>query len=127
MKTKADYLAANARLATALGWTKIVDVGNALLGKPDWVCDNSRDQVQVPDWCGQWSACGPLLAQGIDLTFYLHGVTAAFPQNFKGETPVALFAEFKDHQTREHAVRYAVTMVLICRYQNQNQNQVATS
>jgi len=56
-------LDANRRLAGLLGWTNIVDVGNALLGKPTWVCDNSRDQVKIPDWAGDWACCGPLIAE----------------------------------------------------------------
>lgn len=107
MKTKADYLAANARLATALGWTNIVDVGGALLGKPDWVCDNSRDQVQVPDWCGQWSACGPLLAQLQLWTMPADGV--AMVSFMAGESIGANVEEwYRRHISPDHALRYAI-------------------
>lgn len=107
MKTKADYMAANRELATLLGWTKIVDAGGALLGTPTWVCDNSRSQVQVPDWCGQWSAGGVLLSEfGVGLQFEIDHVTASV-----GSAPLAWSESFSDHVTRQHAVRFAIVTV----------------
>jgi hypothetical protein len=52
----------NRRLAQLLGWTEIVDVGGAWLGRPPGGSQKSRDQAKVPDWCGDWAACGPLLS-----------------------------------------------------------------
>lgn len=54
---------ANRRLAELLGWTNIFDVGGALLGTPPGGSPASRDQAKVPDWTGDWLACGPLMVQ----------------------------------------------------------------
>lgn len=56
-----EALEANRRLATALGWTNIVAVGGSLLGKPPPGEPECRGQAAVPDWAGDWRACGPLL------------------------------------------------------------------
>lgn len=53
----------NRRLALALGWTNIVDVGNALLGMPPWGIPQARGQAPVPNWAGSWKDCGPLLSE----------------------------------------------------------------
>lgn len=53
----------NRRLALALGWTNIVDVGNALLGMPPWGIPQARGQAPVPNWAGSWKDCGPLLTE----------------------------------------------------------------
>jgi hypothetical protein len=52
-------------LAELLGWANIFDVGGALLGTPPGGSPASRDQAKVPDWTGDWSACGPLMVQFI--------------------------------------------------------------
>lgn len=59
----ATTLAANRRLAELLGWTNIVDVGNALLGMPPWAIPNARGQCQVPNWAGSWKDAGPLVTK----------------------------------------------------------------
>ncbi|HEY0586234.1 MAG TPA: hypothetical protein VGD52_08895 [Pseudoduganella sp.] len=51
----------NRRLATTLGWSNIVDVGNALLGSPPWAIPHARGQCAVPNWAGCWKDCGPLM------------------------------------------------------------------
>ncbi len=111
MKTKADYLAANRQLAELFGWTKIIDAGGALLGTPTWVCDNSRSQVQIPDWCGQWPACGPLLAQ-LELwptpNNGVCGVLAAHPIG-----GAHAFEWYRDHASPDAAVRYAIVQAAI--------------
>ena len=55
----------NRRLAALLGWTEIVNVGGAWLGRPPGGSQKSRDQAKVPNWCGDWVACGPLLSQHV--------------------------------------------------------------
>lgn len=50
---------ANRRLAELLGWTELYNAAGTWLGQPPGVSPPSR----VPDWCGDWSACGPLQAQ----------------------------------------------------------------
>jgi hypothetical protein len=54
----------NKRLAELLGWTNIVPAGGALLGTPPGGAVNSRGQAAVPDWEGDWRACGPLIGEG---------------------------------------------------------------
>jgi len=56
---------ANRRLAELLGWTEIVNVGGAWLGRPSGGSQKSRDQAKVPDWTGDWRDCGPLLDQHV--------------------------------------------------------------
>jgi hypothetical protein len=58
-----EAMHANRRLAELLGWTDIFDVGGALLGTPPGGSPASRDQAKVPDWTGDWLACGPLMIQ----------------------------------------------------------------
>jgi hypothetical protein len=60
-------LDANRRLATLLGWTNIIDVGGALLGRPPGGSPASRDQARIPDWTGDWRDCGPLLVEHVHL------------------------------------------------------------
>jgi hypothetical protein len=55
--------AANQRLAGLLGWTELFVAGSALLGRPPSGAPNSRGQAAVPDWCGCWEACGPLMVE----------------------------------------------------------------
>lgn len=50
-------LTANRRLASILGWTNIVDAGDALLGSPPWGIPSARGQAAIPDWAGDWNAC----------------------------------------------------------------------
>jgi len=63
MKNQENEIAANKRLAELLGWTNIVEVGGALVGTPPAGAAASRGQALVPDWVGDWTAAGPLLAQ----------------------------------------------------------------
>lgn len=54
-------LETNRKLASLLGWTKIVDVGGALLGCPPAGEPECRGQARVPDWTGDWRDCGTLI------------------------------------------------------------------
>ncbi|TNC78279.1 hypothetical protein FHI69_03010 [Janthinobacterium lividum] len=63
MKNQENKIAANKRLAELLGWTSITEVGGALVGTPPTGAAESRGQAMVPDWLGDWTAAGPLLAQ----------------------------------------------------------------
>ena len=62
MKNQENKIA-NKRLAELLGWTRIVEVGGALVGTPPAGAAASRGQALVPDWLGDWAAAAPLLAQ----------------------------------------------------------------
>lgn len=99
----------NKRLATLLGWTNIKDLGTALLGKPTWVCDNSRDQVQIPDWEGKWEHCGPLISKYGLLAAADGGyVSASCGIGDFGDAPVAMCAE-----DGEKALRHAIVSAAI--------------
>ncbi|WP_312435430.1 hypothetical protein [Janthinobacterium sp.] len=63
MKNQENKIAANKRLAELLGWSRIAEVGGALVGMPPAGAAESRGQALVPDWIGDWTAAGPLLAQ----------------------------------------------------------------
>ena len=63
MKNQENKIAANKRLAELLGWSNLIEVGGALVGTPPAGAAASRGQALVPDWLGDWSAAGPLLAQ----------------------------------------------------------------
>ncbi|PKV43651.1 hypothetical protein CLU92_0966 [Janthinobacterium sp. 61] len=63
MKNQENKIAANKRLAELLGWSKLIEVGGALVGTPSAGAAESRGQALVPDWMGDWAAAGPLLAQ----------------------------------------------------------------
>jgi len=63
MKNQENKIAANKRLAELLGWSRIAEVGGALVGTPPAGAAESRGQALVPDWVGDWTATGPLLAQ----------------------------------------------------------------
>jgi hypothetical protein len=56
---------ANRRLAELQGWTGIFNAGGKLLGLPPGDAPKSSRLEQVPDWTGDWSACGPLMVQFI--------------------------------------------------------------
>jgi hypothetical protein len=60
-------LDANRRLATALSWTAIHDVGGALLGTPPADHPQCRGEALVPNWTGNWLDCGPLLVEHVHL------------------------------------------------------------
>lgn len=63
MKNQEIRITENKRLAGLLGWTSLVEVGGALLGTPPAGAPECRGQAAVPDWCGDWSAIGPLAAE----------------------------------------------------------------
>lgn len=58
----AGNLALNKELAALLGWKDVFEIGGALMGTPKHGAENSRGQALVPDWVGDWAACGPLMA-----------------------------------------------------------------
>ncbi len=60
--TKQEIIDAAKRLAGLLGWTNVAEVNGALVGTPPPGEPECRGQAQVPDWCGDWSAAGPLIA-----------------------------------------------------------------
>jgi hypothetical protein len=61
--TTANNLDLNRRLALLRGWTNLTEANGALLGTPPAGAPRCREQAQVPDWAGDWRACGPLIAE----------------------------------------------------------------
>ena len=120
MKTKADYIEANRQLATLKGWTNIKAIigcsglPQALIGSPPWKSPNSRQEARVPDWCGDWDACGKLLGE------YLIGiwpwpsmaVASAHCDSGVYEAPAA-GADYYEHEHRDAALRYAIVLAAI--------------
>lgn len=98
------YHYANAELALALGWTNIIELGGSLLGRPAAGAPDSRDQAKVPDWCGDWSASGELLAQHPVSVIHWeeHAVSATGDPHGRHVAAVA------DHRDRATAIRYAI-------------------
>jgi len=56
-------MTANRRLAELLGWTDLFEVPGAILGTSSAGQPDVRNQDVVPNWTGDWCACGPLLAE----------------------------------------------------------------
>ena len=98
------YTEANKRLALALGWTEIIEVGGALLGTPPDGAPESRGQAIVPDWCGDWRECGPLQSSGISLQWKHNRVMA---ESRSG----GLEALLSSHARRCDAARYVIVRV----------------
>lgn len=63
MQNQENKTAVNRRLAELLGWSRVAEVGGALVGTPPAGAAESRGQALVPDWTGDWAAAGPLLTQ----------------------------------------------------------------
>jgi hypothetical protein len=96
----------NKRLAELLGWTSIIDVGGALLGRPPGGAENSRDQAAVPDWCGDWRAAGPLLRRfGMTLgSTELDAIATCSGPGLYGPG----IESFSDHDCVDDAMRSAI-------------------
>jgi len=98
MKNQENEIAANKRLAELLGWTRIVEVGGALVGTPPAGAAASRCQALVPDWLGDWAAAGPLLAQ-----FEIRLTPASTCVDASG-----FLARYRCYQDRDAAARAAI-------------------
>lgn len=112
--TAARCETANWRLATLLGWTSIVSAGGGvLLGTPPGGAPSSRGQAQVPDWCGSWDACGPLMVEHAcfpKLGLLERGVVYVI----RNDVPVGSLA-VADFPSKDHAVRTAIVYSIIGR------------
>lgn len=53
----------NRRLAGLLGWRGICDCGGILVGNSSARASTHLGRELVPDWTGDWSACGPLMVE----------------------------------------------------------------
>lgn len=105
-------MVANRRLAVLLGWTELFEVPGAILGAPPAGQPAGRGQARVPDWTGDWRACGPLLAQhrmSLDGTA-LDAVARCRPY----EAPVGT-AAYADFDTEDAAVRAAIVAAVVAK------------
>lgn len=57
------YIAAEIRLASLLGWTKLKVVNDAVLGTPPEGHYCVRGEAMAPMWARCWKSCAPLMAQ----------------------------------------------------------------
>ncbi|MDC8756246.1 hypothetical protein [Janthinobacterium fluminis] len=89
---------ANARLAALKGWTNMVDVGGALMGRPPDGGERGRGQAMVPDWCGDWSAAGPLIGE--------HGLMVEAMG--AGGCAGGVYVRFDAFADRDTALRFAI-------------------
>lgn len=105
---------ANLALATLLGWTDIFSVGGgALLGTPPGDQPSCRGQAAVPDWCGSWDACGPLMVEHAcfpKLSLLERGMVYVLRNGLPAGSLV-----IADFPSRDHAVRTAIVYSIIGR------------
>ena len=110
MKNQENIIAANKRLAELLGWTRIVEVGGALVGTPPAGAAESRGQALVPDWAGDWAALGPRAAEHqVDVLHNWGSVHGRWGAGANCATRVAV-----DHiaDDRDAATRMALTLAV---------------
>ena len=100
MQNRENKIAANKRLAELLGWSRIAEVGGALVGMPPAGAAESRGQALVPDWMGDWAAAGPLLAQ-----FEIRLTPASTCVDASG-----FLARYRRYPDRDAAARAAIVM-----------------
>ena len=106
----AKQLQAELQLATASGWTNVVDVGDSLIGTPPGGADNSRGQARVPAWCRDWRACGPLLSC-LDLSIDVATEDTGFVViNIGSGLDDYVQVAVADWESKDDALRYAVTI-----------------
>lgn len=105
-------MTANYRLAELLGWTDLFEVPGAILGTPPAGVPAGRNQGAVPDWTGDWRACGPLLAaHRIELTSTSLDAVARC-RSFDATPGAAAFAAF---DTEDAAVRAAIVAAVVAK------------
>lgn len=105
------YTEANKRLALAFGWADIVEVGGALLGTPPDGALGSRGQAMVPDWCGDWRECGPLVPM------YCCGLIISAKTSAAASGDSARNTKWSerhvDHASKEAAIMYSIVCASI--------------
>lgn len=113
MKNQENKIAANKHLAELLGWSSIVEVGGALVGTPPTGTAESRGQALVPDWCGDWSAIGPLAAENeVDV---LHNWGSVHGRWGAGANCAVRVAVYQVADYRDAATRTALVMAMIAK------------
>ena len=105
-------MTANRRLAELLGWADLFEVPGAILGTPPVGQPAGRNQGAVPDWTGDWRACGPLLAaHRMDLASTSLDAVARC-RSFDAPPGVAAFADF---DTEDAAMRAAIVAAVVAK------------
>lgn len=115
------YLEVEHRLAELLGW-KIKRVGDVATG---WYDPAGNYRVMLPQWCRDWSACGPLMVEhdcyprlnnrGKPEPYveYVH-VLENMPMERGGISSIA--EDFvSNHADRDACVRYVIVMAVIAK------------
>lgn len=97
-------LEANRKLAGLLGWTNIVEVAGALLGTPPPGEPECRGQAQVPDWVGDWRACGPLQSEHRITVECLSKAAMATAQ----DAPTGCYSSHAMHGNADAATRHSI-------------------
>lgn len=106
----AKQLQAELQLATATGWTNVIDAGNVLIGTPPGGADNSRGQAQVPAWTRDWRACGPLIG-ALDLSIDCAADDTGFVViNIGSGLDDYVQVSVADWPGKDEALRYALTI-----------------
>lgn len=108
---------ANLDLAALLGWTGVFSGGGSLVGTPPNGAPACRGQAMVPDWCGSWDACGPLMVE-----------YGTFPRIMISEGILAMQSDgyllgslvVADFPSVDHAVRTAIVYSVTHRIGNRN-------
>lgn len=118
------YLEAEKRLAELLGW-KCVQLGGSLdgLSMPEnwlhgiWPIDGEGGLV--PQWCRDWSACGPLMVEhGVWPFIQPDGYVDTFISGMEPDPDID--TPLSDHPDRETAVRYAIVQAVIAKLESNN-------
>ena len=111
----------NTKLALLIGWTNIVESGGSLLGTPPNGSPNSRDQMLVPNWNGDWKACGLLIVRyflSIVTTDDYVGCAFNFTQ-ICGKDRHWHYEPYCSHLDRDAAMRQAIVWSVITKLENQ--------
>lgn len=107
-----NAITANRRLAELLGWKDLFEVPGAILGTPPAGQPAGRNQCSVPDWTGDWRACGPLLAaHRMDLASTSLDAVARC-RSFDAPPGAAAFADF---DTEDAALRAAIVAAVVAK------------
>jgi hypothetical protein len=103
----ADFLNVERKLALLKGWTEIVRIGSSFLGNPPAGAHSCRGQAQVPRWCRDWNATGPLIGEhDIDI---LNTAKEAVSTYSEGDAQWLLH-DVPDFPSKDAALRYAIVI-----------------
>lgn len=99
----------NRRLAELLGWTNITEVNVVRLSgiPPGPLLIDALRLFPVPNWCGDWAACGPLLAlYKLNISTSNYDFCSILMR--RGTLGVRINEHYIEHASRDDAIRYAI-------------------